>query len=382
MSRFEPIVRSWSAISRPLPQFAPARRPHARRRPMLECLESRSLLSAITLAVNTLADAPSSPGVTTLRGAITQADADTADNYVIKFAVRGVIDLITALPNLANNISIRGPGAANLTIQRDPNAVPFSVLTVDNSETVTISGVTILGGKTAGAGGGIDDTGTTGALTVNNVVLISNSAAIEGGGMFSGGLVSATVSQCVFYGNSSPNGGGLAGDSTVSNSYFSDNSAFGQEEIPGGGTEEYGEGGAINAGNVTVSNCVFDSNSSVTGGAIANIGDLTVNASVFKNNTAVGGGGGIDGSGITMTVVDNCFIGNSASIGGGVLASSISTVTNNVFAFNTAGVGGGIWTENALTVTGNLFYNGNRDCSKDTGLSHHAALALCRILVV
>src|SRR5512135_2896327 len=24
----------------------------------------------------------------------------------------------------------------------------------------------------------------------------------------------------------------------------------------------------------------------------------------------------------------------------------------------------------------------NRDCSKDTGLSHHAALALCRILVV
>jgi len=27
-------------------------------------------------------------------------------------------------------------------------------------------------------------------------------------------------------------------------------------------------------------------------------------------------------------------------------------------------------------------FGGNRDCSKDTGLSHHAALALCRILVV
>ena len=36
MSRF---VRSWSAISRSLPQFAPARRPHARRRLTLECLE-------------------------------------------------------------------------------------------------------------------------------------------------------------------------------------------------------------------------------------------------------------------------------------------------------------------------------------------------------
>ena len=29
MSRFDSIVRSWSAISRSLPQFAPARRPHA-----------------------------------------------------------------------------------------------------------------------------------------------------------------------------------------------------------------------------------------------------------------------------------------------------------------------------------------------------------------
>ena len=43
MWRFKPIVRSWSAISRSLPQFAPARRPHARRRPMLECLEDPGL---------------------------------------------------------------------------------------------------------------------------------------------------------------------------------------------------------------------------------------------------------------------------------------------------------------------------------------------------
>lgn len=110
MSRFEPIVRSWSAISRPLPQFAPARRPHARRRPMLECLELCLLLSAITLTVNTLADAPSSTGVTTLRGEITQADADTADNYVIKFAVRGVIDLITASRTLPTTLASEDPG--------------------------------------------------------------------------------------------------------------------------------------------------------------------------------------------------------------------------------------------------------------------------------
>ncbi len=79
MSRFETIVGSWSAISRSLPQFAPARRPHARCRPILDCLEERAMLSTIPVTVNSLADAPSSPGVTTLRGAIAQADADTAD---------------------------------------------------------------------------------------------------------------------------------------------------------------------------------------------------------------------------------------------------------------------------------------------------------------
>ena len=45
MSRFEPIVRWWSPTSRSLPRFAPARRPRARRRPRLERLEDRTLLS-------------------------------------------------------------------------------------------------------------------------------------------------------------------------------------------------------------------------------------------------------------------------------------------------------------------------------------------------
>ncbi len=45
MSRFESKVRWLSATSRSLSRFAPARRPHARRRLRLECLEDRTLLS-------------------------------------------------------------------------------------------------------------------------------------------------------------------------------------------------------------------------------------------------------------------------------------------------------------------------------------------------
>ena len=81
MLRSKPIVRSWSAISGSLP----ARRPQSRRRFTLERLEGRSLLSTVHPTVNTLADDPggSVAGQTTLRDAITAADAgSTANKYV------------------------------------------------------------------------------------------------------------------------------------------------------------------------------------------------------------------------------------------------------------------------------------------------------------
>ena len=120
--RLEPMVRRWIAASRSVSQLVPARRVHPRRRPSLECLEARTVLSTITLTVNSLADDPSGPvpELTSLRDVITQANADTADQYVINFAVTGTIDLFSPLPALNNDISFDGPGASALTVQRDP----------------------------------------------------------------------------------------------------------------------------------------------------------------------------------------------------------------------------------------------------------------------
>ena len=230
MSRF---VRSWSVISRSLPQFAPARCPHARRRPMLECLEDRALLSTIRITVSSLADS----GVGTLRSAIATADVgSTTTNYVINLKTPGTITLESALPDLSNNITIHGLGAGTSTVQRDTSlSTPFRIFTVDAGETVNISDLTIKGGNPGrGYGGGLDNFGT---LAVSNSVFSGDSAFL-GGGLNNAGTATVSGSSCT--GNSAGNagGGGLfnTGTATVSDSSFTSNSA----SVDGGGIKNFG----------------------------------------------------------------------------------------------------------------------------------------------
>ena len=197
----------------------------------------------INLTVTTLADDPSGsiPGYTTLRDAITEANeanaATPTNQEVINFApgLQGTIDLTSALPDLGNNISIEGPGASSLTVQRDSAALPFSVFTVDSGETVTVCGMTIAGSDDGNGGGVVND----GTLTVNDSTFTDNSG--------NGGI----------YNNS--------GTLTVNNSTFTDNSD---------GIYSY-------AGTTTVVNSAFTGNG--TGIANTNIGLLTVTDSTFNN---------------------------------------------------------------------------------------------------
>ena len=365
----------------------------------------------LNLTVTTLADDPSAPisGSTTLRDAITQANARTASQEIINFAsgLQGTIDLTQALPALNNNITINGPGVSNLTVQRDSSATDFPVLTVDKGATVSVFGLTISGGDAGNdggypGGGGLDNSGT---LTVSDSVF-SNNTAGAGGAIFngSGGTLvvtgstfidngkyvtaygsgifnengaTATVTGSTFTGNSGTGDGGggifneVGGTLTVSGSIFTGNVLSG---IVNGGvltvsgstfTGNSGAGGILNGGTLTVTDSTFTSNSSYNnGGGISSYGTVTVSDSTFSGNSTSGFGGGIANDGGTLTVSGSTFTGNSANIdglGGGIYNGGTLTVSDSTFTSNSAnaysGSGGGLWNYRTAILTNCTFTN-------------------------
>ena len=284
----------------------------------------------LNLTVTTLADDPIAPisGSTTLRDAITQANASTDSQEVINFApgLQGTIDLTSALPALKNNATIQGPGSSNLTIQRDSTAVGFSVFTVNSGETVNISGMTITGGDSGVNGGGICNLGT---LTVDNSVLTNNSAYSYGGGIYNNGTL--TVTGSTFADNSAAgDGGGICNDwggaLTVTNSTFVNNYVT----FAGGGICTFGTAMVINStltgndagGGATGSGGIYCYGTlTVTNSTIANnIGDGICNGVSYSfailtlNNTIVAGNSGLDIYGPLQPTSSNNLIGNGTGI--------------------------------------------------------------------
>jgi predicted outer membrane repeat protein len=362
---------------------SPRKRAIYRRR--LEALEDRWLPSQISLSVTSLAD--SGPG--SLRAAILTADAGShSDKFTISFAVTGTIDLQSPLPDLNNNITIQGPGASSLTVERAAGAsFSSAIVTVDSGQTASLSGLTAANGNAggivndgtltvsgctisgnsvpnivalSGAGGGILNylgtltvSGSTvtnntarfgagiynvGTLTVSGSTFSGNSAAGDGGGIYDEGLSPTTISNSTISGNSAAGGGGMiafAVSLTMSATTVSGNSVAGDG------------GGIVSDGSATLSACTISGNTAGgRGGGIwssANTGALTLTGSTISGNTAVAHGGGLYGVG-ALTVANTTFTGNSASEGGGIFfPGGALTVRDSVFTSNSATDGGGIY---------------------------------------
>lgn len=259
---------------------------------------------------------------------------------------------------ISDRITLTGAGADLTIVDAGQLGRHFQVY-----DTVHISNLRLQNGATPDdsdifvAGGGALLVGASARLTLQDVVLIDNTAAGSGGGIFNLGRLLLLKTEVLS--NTAGGGGGgiynyLQGVITVTHSTLAHNSA----QSPGAG------GGAILAGGARLT--VQDS--SVTGNSAVYFGgglSLWVNDHAVVQRTTLSGntapaGGALYVSGGTVTVTNATLTGNTAGNNYGgvyatgpttVLALQSSTIAGNGRA-NTAGVGwNGIGYGNGATVT-------------------------------
>lgn len=168
---------------------------------------------AHTLEVNSTADADDglcralgTGNGCTLREAINAANAEAGAEW-ITFAPAltsggpAIVTLSSALSDLSSDMTVSGPGATLLNVQRSnaggtPN---FRIFTIQSGITLNISGLTISGGNpTIGENGGaISNSGT---LSLTNTAISGNTVIFgtAGGGIYNSGTrVSALRRHCL-----------------------------------------------------------------------------------------------------------------------------------------------------------------------------------------
>ena len=305
-----------------------------------------------TFAVTSLAD--SGPG--TLR----QLISNSFSGDLLTFATTGTLALTNGQLGISNNLTITGPGAANLAISAAvPNVyIPQGsrVFFINSGVTASISGLTIRDASMtntypAASGAGIYNAGT---LTLSACLVSNNLAASEailnslgtysggdGGGIFNSGTL--RLDHCTVANNSA--GLGRAGSA-------------GTDVYIGGVGAPGGNGGGIyNSGALTLNACTVAGNSAGPGGSgvdaassfyyagsggpggngggIYNLGTLAVNASTVNGNFS-------GAAGIYIGVNVQIFAGNGGNggNGGGIYNAGLLAMTNCTIFGNQGAPGG------------------------------------------
>ncbi len=307
----------------------------ARRRPVIEALEERALLTGYSAAnVSDLIAAIVSSNTAGGANTITLT-ADTSSPYTLA-AVDNTTDGATGLPVIAagNVLTIVGGGD---TIERS---------TADGTPAFRLLDVA------AGATLNLQD------LTLQNGLAVDSALAAKGGAIFSQGTLSLDTVN-------------VQNNTVLSNS---NGHGFDVGQRP--------QGGGIYAlgGSVALTNCALIGNSIIDSQApaftfggglfVKNATATMVDCTITGNTSLAGGGGGLDvSSGATATLTGCTFTGNSVAqegrygsygLGGGMESEAGSTVTlaGCTFTANSAGIsGGGLQAEGTATLTGCTFTN-------------------------
>ena len=291
---------------------------------------------------------------------------------------------------IAKSLTITGP-STGIVIRRRATDPAFRILRIDEGATVTLTHLTIRGGKeterpgggivnfgslglthctvesnSATSGGGIDNHGP---LTLRSSTVSRNSASAGGGGIANRNNTLTLTNSTVSFNVAAFAGGGItnqAGPLTLTHSTVADNSAGiggGIFHSQAGATitesriarnSAAGEGGGIfnSQGGVALVNSTVARNSAVDGGGIANTLRVTIVSSTVVGNSATDRGGGLFNRSpfrapLRNTLTNSTFSGNTARVGGGMFTpfapdfDSFNDLTNSTVAFNSATESGG-----------------------------------------
>ena len=314
-------------------------------------------------------------GAGSLRQAITDACAGSTITFNMA-TVTSPISLTSAELLINKNLTITGPGATTLTVERSsaPATPQFRIFNVTSGTTVSISGLTVTNGRTpdgilignngqaGGDGGGIRSTATS--LTLSDVHLINNrtgngaNAPILPGDGGSGGAVFSengllTMTNSTISGNRTGDGG------------FAGNHAGGGRGGDGGGI--YIENGTLNLTNVKITNNSGGNSTEpggfggIGGGIYTNTNTVATLTNCTVSNNSAGLASGIDGSdgfsgGINndgvMTVIGSTISGNtSLEVGGGFLSRIRLTLINSTISGNSGSLGSAIVSDSGNTLS-------------------------------
>ena len=271
------------------------RKTSTRLQPVLMALEDRQLLA--TFVVTSASDNPVA-GTLNLRQAIEKADSAGGVNTITfssVFSTPQTITIGTRLEVKHDFLTIDGP-AAGLTVKGNGNC---RILVVESNAKVTVSNLTITGGKaTNDDGGGVYNRGR---LTLNNCKVTNNIAESTYKNSYGGGVYNTdgrlTMVDCTVSDNTAGSdslwlphngyGGGIAnyyGTVDLVNCTANNNSALGNLAYTSGG-------GLYNYGHAYITNSTFVGNRATFGGGLQNHGDAEVVSSTFTGNSADWGGG-------------------------------------------------------------------------------------------
>jgi len=264
------------------------------------------------------------PAHCSLREAVNAANAaGGADTIDFHPTVVGTIALASALPHLADGVTVVGPGTSVVTVKANGLT---TVLWVDPGVTATVSGLSLTGGIGTGAGGtaggGVVNRGT---LTLSHMAIVTNTAQY-GGAIFNDLGADLVLVDSTLRGNSATSFGGaiysVGGGTVVSVA----------RSTISGNTSDTNTVNAPAGTSLTISNSTISGNIATQPGGVGGTwGGINVNiaSSTIVGNTGIGVFGGY----LRNTIVDSC------GSGGGSVGSQGHNLAPSSACFFTAGPG-------------------------------------------